>query len=178
MESQTMTAKTKTYEAMFLLDSGVGDFETAAEPIRKVLDRNQAEVLAMKPWDERRLAYEIRGRKRGLYVLTYFRADPARIAEIEHDCHLSEAILRALILRRDRLTDEQVQAETPITSGSRRLREARPDDSDDRRSDDRRRRRPEPAAEEQPPAEEGSEGEGDEQADDSGPEDRDDAKPE
>lgn len=109
----------KTYEGMFIVDAG-GDYEAAAEPVRTVLSRSEAEVLAMKPWDERKLAYEIKGRRRGLYVLTYFKADAEKIASIEHDCQFSEQILRALVLRKDHVTEEEINAETPLSSGRRR----------------------------------------------------------
>jgi small subunit ribosomal protein S6 len=80
-------------------------------------NRFEAEILSFKPWDERRLAYEIMGRKRGLYVLSYFKLDPLRMHEVEHDCRLDERILRALILRKDRpLTQEQIDAPTPATT--------------------------------------------------------------
>ena len=80
----------KNYEAMFLVDTGKKDFETASEPVRNVLNRSEAEIVSIKPWDERRLCYEIKGRKRGLYVLTYFKADPLKIADLERDCQLDE----------------------------------------------------------------------------------------
>ena len=72
----------KTYEGMFLVDAGNSDFAVASEPARTVLERNDAVVVSMKPWDERRLAYEIAGRRRVLYVLTYFRAPPDRISDM------------------------------------------------------------------------------------------------
>jgi small subunit ribosomal protein S6 len=113
----------KTYEGMFLLDPGNADFQAASQPVRNVLTRNEAEILVIKPWDERRLAYEVQGHRRGLYVLTYFQVDPAHIAEIDRDCQLSEQILRSLILRREHLSDEQIHAETPVTSAAGRGRE-------------------------------------------------------
>jgi len=84
----------KTYEGMFLLDAGNPDFNAASEPVRNILTRYEAEFLTFKPWDERRLAYEISGRKRGLYVLTYFKLDPLKVREVEHDCRLDERVLR------------------------------------------------------------------------------------
>jgi len=107
--------RTQTYEGMFLVHSG-RDFHTASQPIAKVLERSEARVLSIRPWEERRLAYQIKGQKRGLYVLTYFKADPERIVELERHCQLDEDILRVLILRRDRLSDEQITAETPATA--------------------------------------------------------------
>lgn len=110
----------KTYEAMFLLDAGPSDFEAASAPVRDVLARIEAEVIAMKPWDERRLAYPVEGRKRGLYVLTYFRAAPGRLSELHHEVQLSEQILRAMVLSGDHLTDEVIAADTPAQAAQAR----------------------------------------------------------
>jgi len=114
----------KTYEGMFLLDAGQSDFDEAVQPIRAVLDRNQAELVHLKKWDERRLAYEIRGRRRGLYVLAYFRSDPAAIGRIERDVQLNESILRLLILSADHLSDEAMATPTPAEAEINRREEA------------------------------------------------------
>ncbi len=88
-------SKTNTYEGMFLMDGSVAEFESSREQIQNVLGRSKAEILSLKPWDERRLAYEVRGHRRALYALTYFQVDPNAITEIENDCRLNEKILRA-----------------------------------------------------------------------------------
>ena len=110
-----MEQTTKTYEGMFLLEEGQSNMEVAGEPIRDVLGRSDAEILRITPWEERRLAYQILGRKRGLYVLVYFKMDPQKVTEMEHDCRLNEKSIRMLILRRDHLTDKELNAETTIT---------------------------------------------------------------
>jgi small subunit ribosomal protein S6 len=115
-----MDAAMNSYEGMFLLDSPAGDMNQAVHPVRNVLDRIEATVLSIKPWDERRLAYEVKGRKRGLYVLTYFQSPPGKIAELEHDCQLNELILRVLIRRREAITEEMLAAETPASLGAAR----------------------------------------------------------
>jgi small subunit ribosomal protein S6 len=91
------------YECMFLLDTNkvAGDVPTASKQLHALLERNQAEVLASRPWDERRLAYPISGHKKGLYYLTYFRTEGKNVAAIERDCALTELILRTLILKVD-----------------------------------------------------------------------------
>ncbi|MFW6133741.1 MAG: 30S ribosomal protein S6 [Planctomycetota bacterium] len=116
-------AETQTYEGMFLMEAGQ-DFEQAAEPVRAVLERSEAEILACKPWDERKLAYPINGNRRGLYVLTYFRADPSRLTEIEHDAQLNGQILRLLVLRKEQLDEEEINAETPALASARRSAES------------------------------------------------------
>ncbi len=88
------------YECMFLLDTNkvAGDVPAAQKQLHALLERNHAEVLASRPWDERRLAYPVKGHKKGLYYLTYFRAEGNNIANLERDCALNEMILRTLVL--------------------------------------------------------------------------------
>jgi small subunit ribosomal protein S6 len=116
------------YEGMFLLDAGQPNLETALEPVRTVLARSEAEILSLKPWDERRLAYEIQGRKRGLYVLSYFKLDSDKVVELEHDCLLNENIIRMMVLRRETITEAQIEAPTPA--------ETAPADTSERTGDD------------------------------------------
>jgi len=100
----------KTYEAMFLMDSNLAtDWPSAESEVKRILDRASAKVLGLKNWDERKLATPVRGHKRGLYALSYFEAPPEKIDGIEHDVHLSEKVIRVLILRRDKITPEAVE---------------------------------------------------------------------
>ena len=92
-----------TYECMFLLDTNKvsGDVPAAAKQLHGILEKNHAEVLASRPWDERRLSYPIKGHKKGLFYLTYFRSEGKNLVGVEHDIALSELILRSLIIRID-----------------------------------------------------------------------------
>jgi len=98
------------YEAMFLFDPTFGaSFENCEAEIRRLMARAEAEILLCQKWDERRLAYKIKGRKRGVYVLVYFKAPADKITPLERDAQLSEQILRLLVLRADGLTLEMMQ---------------------------------------------------------------------
>lgn len=107
------------YEAMFLFDPTFGaSFENCEAEIRRLMTRAEAEILLCQRWDERRLAYKIKGRKRGVYVLVFFKAPTDKIAPLERDARLSENILRLLVLRADGMTLDMMQkaaarAETP-----------------------------------------------------------------
>ena len=105
----------RTYEAMFLVDSAVAStrWEEVMAAIDLVFQRADAEVINVKKWDERRLCYEIAGQKRGMYILAYFRALPVKINTLERDIRLNELFLRSLVLRRDHITEEQMEQPTP-----------------------------------------------------------------
>jgi small subunit ribosomal protein S6 len=91
------------YECMFLLDTNkvAGDVSAAAKQLQELLERIQAEMLASRPWDDRKLAYSVRGHKKGLYYLTFFRTEGKNLAKIERDIALNELVLRSLILHVD-----------------------------------------------------------------------------
>lgn len=100
------------YEATFLIgQAAAADLAAAVDHVRELLRRASAEVIAMRKWDERRLAYEIDKQKRGVFILCYFRAPTGSITGLERDCNLSETILRAMVLRADHLTEEEMVAQ-------------------------------------------------------------------
>ncbi len=91
------------YECMVLFDSNkyAADHDGVVKQVHTILQKHGAEVLASRPWDERRLAYPIRKHKKGTYFLIYFRSEGKTIREAEGDFQLNETILRHLILKID-----------------------------------------------------------------------------
>ena len=89
------------YECMFILDSSkvAGNLETADKTIRGILEKNNAEVLVCRLWDERKFTYQIKNQKKGIYYLTYFSSEGKNLVPIEHDCSLNEMVLRILMLK-------------------------------------------------------------------------------
>lgn len=90
----------RLYEGMFLVDSALAaaDWDGTLALVANILKRADAEVVVMRKWDERRLAYDIEHKSRGTYILAYFKADTQRIGGIEKDVQLNEKIMRVLIL--------------------------------------------------------------------------------
>ncbi|HMN42541.1 MAG TPA: 30S ribosomal protein S6 [Phycisphaerales bacterium] len=67
--------RTYTYEAMFLLSQAqAADFTAAVAHVRQLMEKHGATILALRKWDERRLAFEIKKQKRGVYLLAFFNA--------------------------------------------------------------------------------------------------------
>jgi small subunit ribosomal protein S6 len=86
---------------MLLLDTNkvAGDVPAAAKQLKTILERHHAEIMASRPWDERRLAYPIKKHKKGLYYLTYFTTEGKNLVPLKRDFALNEMILRSLILK-------------------------------------------------------------------------------
>jgi small subunit ribosomal protein S6 len=92
------------YEGLFLVSqAAAADLNAVTEHLKGILARADAEVIGLQKWDERRLAFPIKGQRRGTYFITYFHAPHAKIQGLERDSNLSEQILRSLFLRSDHL---------------------------------------------------------------------------
>ncbi len=99
------------YEGLFLFPQTLtADLQGALDHLQEILKRAKAEIISLRKWEERRLAYEIKGNKRGLYFLVYFRVRGDAMVGIERDCNLSELLLRFMIVRADDVTQEQMEA--------------------------------------------------------------------
>jgi len=101
---------TRNYEAMFILDNNAAtaDFEGTSGHVDAILEKHGATIVQKEKWDERKLAYEIKGQRRGTYYLTYFSAVPAAISKITEDAQLSETILRHLVISFEGPVDEYI----------------------------------------------------------------------
>lgn len=98
------------YEAMFLFDPTFGSsIENCESEVNRLMERAAAEVLFVGKWDERRLAYRINGRKRGVYMLVYFKAPSDKIAGLQRDAQISEELLRLMVVRADGVSRDMME---------------------------------------------------------------------
>jgi small subunit ribosomal protein S6 len=66
-------------------------------------------LIVLRKWDERRLAFEIGGQKRGIFLLAYFKAAGSSIPHIERDVNLSEKVLRVLMIKADHVGEVELE---------------------------------------------------------------------
>lgn len=115
------------YEGMFILDPGryARDPGTVSQQISDLIVQHGGTVLAARLWDERKLAYPIKGQKKGIYWLTYFTMPGESLTQLERQCEINDDILRKLVLRvDDRMADALVQH--ALSSGEAARRSAAP----------------------------------------------------
>jgi small subunit ribosomal protein S6 len=111
------------YEGMFILDQAKYSRDPAAvgQQVADLIGQAGGTILAARLWDERKLAYPIKGQKKGVYWLTYFRMPGENLVGLERQCLLTEVILRSLVLRvDDRIADALVQHALAGDAGQRR----------------------------------------------------------
>ena len=88
--------KPTIYESMFILHPGEAtrDMDAAMETVSGLVTKAGGNVLDSRKWDDRRLAYEIMGQKRGIYVLVHFESQGSVPGELQRLAGMSELVLR------------------------------------------------------------------------------------
>jgi small subunit ribosomal protein S6 len=92
---------TADYEGLFILDSNrfARDREALAREIEGFVEAVEGEVLASRLWEERRLAFPVKGQRKGAYWLMYFRLPTLRLTELTRQCEIHDPILRQLFVK-------------------------------------------------------------------------------
>ena len=95
----------RSYELMYILDPKLDEDGSKALLIKieELMSKQGVEVEKTEPWGKRRLAYAIKGHWEGSYILSYLKAEPVAISEMERRLRVTDGVLRFLTVR----TDEQ-----------------------------------------------------------------------
>ncbi len=103
--------RTGLYEGMFLFpQSTTANLQEAIDHLKDILGKCDASIINFSKWDDRRLAYEVDGNKRGVYFLVYFNAPTSAISDLERRCNQSEQILRMMVTRAEHLPTEIIES--------------------------------------------------------------------
>ena len=88
---------------MFIVEPTLSDsdIETIQERLRELAVSRGAEVKKLAVWERRRMAYSIKGRRDGIYVLAELRANPTVVKELEQQLSVTENVLRHMVVRLD-----------------------------------------------------------------------------
>jgi small subunit ribosomal protein S6 len=91
---------------MYIVDPELTDDELTPiiEKYKKVVTDQGGIIGETGKWEHgrRRLTYEIKGKKEGIYVLMNFEATAETIAELERIFHISDDVLRHLVVRQNK----------------------------------------------------------------------------
>ena len=101
----------KGYEVMYLLDPEFEEegLEAKKERLKAIIEGGNGEVLSMEEWGKKRLAYQVEGFNKGLYLLVEFKASSEDIDDISEKSNVEEGVIRYQIFQ-SKETPEPVSA--------------------------------------------------------------------
>jgi ribosomal protein S6 len=109
----TDSTAVRTYETTILVkaaDARANPDATLAA-IRQIYEAEGASFIELEKWEERALAYAVKGETSACYFCGYFSAEPKAVERIERRAILGGTVLRQLIVARPGKSLELIRAQ-------------------------------------------------------------------
>lgn len=89
------------YENIVIFNSNLSDeeAESAVAKIKGIVTDNSGEVLKVDVWGRRKLAYEIKKQKKGIYVLLLYKTPPEAIKKLEDFYRVFDIVIKHMIIK-------------------------------------------------------------------------------
>ena len=122
----------RAYEIVYIFDTALTEEQVGEklEKFHKHITDGSGEITAVDQWGKRQLAYPIKKRTSGNYVVVQFTADTALLPELERTLKLDEDLMRYLIV----LSEGEPTA--PMSIATREPRDDDDEDEDDREDEE------------------------------------------
>ena len=94
----------RNYEVMYVVKPDL-DEETLTGVVEKfgsLIAENGGEVVSVDKWGKRRLAYEIKDYREGIYILVNFKGEAGTARELDRVLKITDEILRFMIVLKDK----------------------------------------------------------------------------
>lgn len=93
----------RPYEVMVIFDPDTDErsVQPTLEQHLTVITKANGTVNSLEVWGRRRLAYEIRKKSEGIYVVLNLSAQPDDVKELDRQFTLNESIMRTKVIRTD-----------------------------------------------------------------------------
>ena len=107
-------AERRVYEVMYIVTHETADDEVTRinENLQGVIEKEGGTIVRLDNMGRRRLAYEIKRKTEGHYVLFEIEGSGSEIAELERRMRVNDAIMRFITVRvdEDRKTADKIRA--------------------------------------------------------------------
>ena len=91
------------YESVIIINPSADE-----DKVKSLIDRfsdlinTQGKVTKVDDMGKRKLAYEVKKNKEGIYVVFYFEAEPSLIAELERNYRITDEVIKFIVVKDER----------------------------------------------------------------------------
>jgi small subunit ribosomal protein S6 len=91
----------RKYETFFIIDPDLTEeaYTLTSEKLKGVVTANGGAVLTYVPWGKKKMAYPVKKRNQGLYILMEYGGGPELVAELERNMRLDERVLKFITVK-------------------------------------------------------------------------------
>ena len=93
----------RKYEVIFILDPDLEEeqAQSLVEKVKGIITQANGEVLKVEDWGKRKLAYEVKKKPKGHYILVHFLGEPSLLSELERNFRVMDAVIKFQSVRLD-----------------------------------------------------------------------------
>lgn len=93
----------RAYEVMYIINSELDEEQLTAvmDKFKGIIENNGGELVKLDKWGKRRLAYEIKRKREGFYVLMNYNGAPEIAHELDRVFKITDDVMKHMILRVD-----------------------------------------------------------------------------
>jgi len=101
------------YETIYIVKPTLSEEEITkiSEKIKALIEKDGGEIISTDSFGKKRLAYEVRKEKRGIFLILHFKATPPILKELEQTFRLSETIIKYLTIK---IREDQLGKMIPV----------------------------------------------------------------
>jgi len=93
----------RKYETIFIMDPDLTEEQSQStiEKIRGIITQGQGEIIKLEDWGKRKLAYEVKKKPKGHYILMHFSGSPSLLTELERNFRVMDTVIKFQSVRLD-----------------------------------------------------------------------------
>ncbi len=105
----------RKYETIFILDPDLEEeqAQSALEKVKGIITQTNGEILKVEDWGKRKLAYEVKKKAKGHYILIHFVGSPALLSELERNFRVMDAVIKFQSVRLDEHLASRTESPLP-----------------------------------------------------------------
>ena len=103
------------YESIFIMDPDLEEAQAQAtiEKVKGIITQNNGEIVKVEDWGKRKLAYDVKKKPRGHYILTTFSGSPALLSELHRNFRVMDAVIKFQSVRLDERLEPAAKSSVP-----------------------------------------------------------------
>ncbi len=103
------------YETIFILNPDLDEEQTQStiEKVKGIITQTNGEIIKVEDWGKRKLAYLVKKKEKGHYVLIHFSGSPALLSELERNYRVMDAVIKYQSVRLDERRASSTESPLP-----------------------------------------------------------------
>ncbi len=89
------------YEMIFIIKPTLADEEVTKtiDKVKTTVERSSGEIILLENMGRKKLAYDVKKEKKGIYILMHFKGKGNLVFDVERTCRLDDTIMKFLTVK-------------------------------------------------------------------------------